>query len=703
MELIELEKVLKNKNSIFNNSFLIAKSLVNAYNNADDDSLSFVQTLIIRALDCYEHFGSSKEIIDSLIRAVGLFPYLKEHELNLKDFIAREAHKIDIGRKQVYFHAPQAEVYYKIKSGKSVVLSAPTSFGKSLIIDALIKNGDFGNIVIVVPTIALIDETRRRLVKFKGKYKILTHSLQSRAENNIYILTQERVLEEGFIDKVDFFIIDEFYKLSLWAEDKNRCALLNEVFYKLYKMCKHFYMLGPNIQDITGDFPGKVSYEFVQYNYNTVVTEYHDLTLEEKSSVLLDLCSSIDGQTIIFCSSPASANSVAKQISSHIDSEEHNKLIALSEWLSKEYHSDWVLTNAIRCGVGVHHARIPRSISQYIVHLFNLKLLKFLICTSTLIEGVNTTTKNIIYYDNKIDKKKIEFFTFNNISGRSGRMLEHFIGHVYLLSPPPIEKYSFVDIPAYTQGDDTPESLLINIDEEDLSPLSKERIKNITQQEYLSLDVIRKNKGIDPYLQISFARLFIENYSHWADSLLWRGYPTYEQLSFICEIIWDYFNGSSLGNRSVVSASQLAYKINQLRNKKSINDDVNLALSYKSSKNIDDTISDILNFRRLWANFHFPRLIRAIGNIVNDVQYNMNRTVFCDFSAYSIKVENYFYDPALVAMEEYGLPLEISKKFKIGNIEGDLDTVIDYFSNLNNFGGFTRIETDFLRRVKGSI
>ncbi|MCC8386314.1 hypothetical protein, partial [Photorhabdus laumondii] len=499
------------------------------------------------------------------------------------------------------------------------------------------------------------------------------------------------------------FIIDEFYKLSLWAEDKNRCALLNEVFYKLYKMCKHFYMLGPNIENITGDFPGKVSYEFIQYNYNTVVTEYHDLTSEKKSSVLLDLCSSIDGQTIIFCSSPARANSVAEQISSHIDSEEHDKLIALSEWLSKEYHSDWVLTNAIRCGVGVHHARIPRSISQYIVHLFNLKLLKFLICTSTLIEGVNTTTKNIIYYDNKIDKKKIEFFTFNNISGRSGRMLEHFIGHVYLLSPRPIEKYSFVDIPAYTQGDDTPESLLINIDEEDLSPLSKKRIKNITQQEYLSLDVIRKNKGIDPYLQISFARLFIENYSQWADSLLWRGYPTYDQLKFICNIIWHYFNGSALGGRSVVSASQLAYKINQLRSKNSINDDVNLALSYKSSKNIDDIISDILNFRRLWANFHFPRLIRAIGNIVNNVQSNMNRTVFCDFSAYSIKVENYFYDPALVAMEEYGFPLEISKKFKIGNIEGDLDTVIDYFSNLNDFGGFTRIETDFLRRVKGSI
>ena len=85
-----------------------------------------------------------------------------------------------------------------------MVLSAPTSFGKSLIVDALIASGKFKNIVIVVPTISLIDETRRRLSKFKKQFKIVTHSLQSPADKNIYILTQERVLEEDFIGDVDF-------------------------------------------------------------------------------------------------------------------------------------------------------------------------------------------------------------------------------------------------------------------------------------------------------------------------------------------------------------------------------------------------------------------------------------------------------------------------------------------------------------------
>lgn len=703
MELIELEDMLKNKNLISAESFKIAKSLVHAYNNAEDSSLSYVQSLIIRALDNYECFGSSKSIIDSLVREIGLFPYLESSDLSIKDIMALEAHKIDIGKNKIYFHTPQAEVFYKIKSGKSIVLSAPTSFGKSLIIDALIQNCQFKNIVIVVPSIALIDETRRRLIKFKERYKVITHSLQEPGENNIYVLTQERVLEDGFVNNIDFFIIDEFYKLSPWAEDENRCALLNECFYKLYKKCRHFYMLGPNIEGITGGFPEKVSFEFIHFDYSTVVTEYHDLSSEEKDSALIDLCSSIDGQTIIFCSSPLRANTVAEQISSFIDFDENNELVELSEWLAKEYHPDWILTNALRCGVGIHHSRIPRSISQYIVSLFNAGLLKYLVCTSTLIEGVNTSTKNIICYDNKINKSKIDFFTFNNIAGRSGRMFKHFIGHVYLLSPPPTEQLSYVDIPAYTQGPDTPESLLVNIDEADLSALSKERIKSIIQQDYLSVDVIKTNKTISPQLQINFANIYLNNYEQWSTLLLWRGYPTYDQLKFICDIIWNYFGGINLGNRSVFSASQLAFRINELKEKKSISEDVYAQLSYRPKDDINDIVSRVLDFRRLWANFHFPRIVRAIENIVNDIQRRKEKSYFCDFTAYSIMVENYFYDPALVAMEEYGLPLEISKKIINRDFNGNLDETLELLKNTVKFLNITSVERKFIARLKEAI
>lgn len=704
MELSLLSSKLKDSEVIERESFSIAKALASIYNNSDSQSISRAQELVLRAMDKYEYFGESKPIIDSLIRELGLFPYLNKENLNLRDLLAVEAHKASIGNEEIYFHGPQAEVYYKLLSGQSVVLSAPTSFGKSLIVDALIASEKFRNIVIVVPTISLIDETRRRLAKFSPEYKIITHSLLSKADKNIFVLTQERVLEEDFIGDVDFFVIDEFYKLSPWADGGNRCSLLNEAFYRLYKKCSHFYMLGPNIQGVAGDFIENVRFEFIKFSFSTVVTEFHDLTSDEKEDVLVDLCGSISGQTIVFCSSPARANSAAELIASNVNFEGQEDALKLADWLADNYHDEWILTNALRCGVGIHHARIPRGVSQYIVDLFNAGKIKFLVCTSTLIEGVNTATKNIVCYDNKINRANIDYFTFNNIAGRSGRMFKHFIGHVYLLAPPPTEQLPYVDIPVYTQGPDTPESLLVNMDETDLTPQSRDRIKPIIDQKDLALSTIRGNKTVEPSQQINFAKLLNKNYEAWIPQLLWKGYPSYDQLKFLCALIWDCFDGAKIGNRSVFSASQLAFKISELSERKPIYLLIEEALAYRPDENVDAVISRILDFRRLWANFHFPRLLRTIESIVNSVQQAKGASFLCDYSAYSIMVENYFYDSSLVALEEYGLPLEVSSKFeKILSFDGDLDKSLAALKGINELEGVTEVDQSFVARAQIGI
>lgn len=125
-------------------------------------------------------------------------------------------------------------------AGRSVVLSAPTSFGKSLIIDAVIASRRHRNIVVVVPTLALADETRRRMLKFRDHYKVITHLSQEPEERNIFVHTQERVVENPHIRDVDFFVIDVFYKLQIEesAEGDERVVLLNHAFYRLAKRAK---------------------------------------------------------------------------------------------------------------------------------------------------------------------------------------------------------------------------------------------------------------------------------------------------------------------------------------------------------------------------------------------------------------------------------------------------------------------------------
>jgi replicative superfamily II helicase len=116
--------------------------------------------------------------------------------------LAFEFHRPEgsMGEKGTVFHRVQAQVYRALMDGANVILSAPTSFGKSLIIDAIIDSARHKRIVLVVPTIALIDETRKRLARFNDRYKIITHASQMPEQGErgaIYVLTQERVIDRS--------------------------------------------------------------------------------------------------------------------------------------------------------------------------------------------------------------------------------------------------------------------------------------------------------------------------------------------------------------------------------------------------------------------------------------------------------------------------------------------------------------------------
>ena len=206
--------------------------------------------LVIRALDRRAQFtGDTHDILQALVREHGLFPYLRDVvELPFADRLAYEAHKPTAWsfRDDLVFHSEQSMVYERLLAGENVVLSAPTSFGKSLVIDAVLAARDFDNVAIIVPTLALMDETRRRLSHLSNRYKVITHGTQKRAERNLWVMTQERLLDMGVPDDLDFFVIDEFYKLDPSHSDE-RSNQLNILLWQLFATNAQFYMLGPNI------------------------------------------------------------------------------------------------------------------------------------------------------------------------------------------------------------------------------------------------------------------------------------------------------------------------------------------------------------------------------------------------------------------------------------------------------------------------
>jgi len=153
----ELRQILGDRGKIQQDPFSVARMIADICNVDPDAPLA--REMVIRALDHADVFEPLDGLLDALARQVGLFPYAAPEKLGLRDQLAWEAHRpldLQLDGKDIVFHREQADVYRGLMDGQSFVLSAPTSFGKSLVIDALIASGKYRNIVIIVPTIALI-------------------------------------------------------------------------------------------------------------------------------------------------------------------------------------------------------------------------------------------------------------------------------------------------------------------------------------------------------------------------------------------------------------------------------------------------------------------------------------------------------------------------------------------------------------------
>jgi hypothetical protein len=659
----ELRHRLGSPEGVSAEPFAVLKSIAALVNATESQDLG--RDMLLRALEWRTEFGDLGDILDSMARATGLFPYANPQALSGRELLAYEYHRPEnLG--DIVFHREQAQIYHRLLAGDSVILSAPTSFGKSRIIDAMVATGRYKNIVVVVPTLALIDETRRRLAAFASHYKLITHLSQLPSQRNIFILTAERVVAYESFPRIDFFVIDEFYKIGALEEDESRTVALNEAFYRLLKDRGQFYLLGPSIQHIPAGLEDAYRCFFFPTRYATVAVDTVRAPGTGKDMQrLLGVLQSLSEPTLIYCSSPDRVNEVARAMLETGLGIDAPSLHDASTWIGKHFHPEWVLAAGLTRGIGIHHGRLPRSLSQFVVRAFNEERIRFLICTSTLIEGVNTKAKNVVIWDNRIANRALDFFTFNNIRGRSGRMFQHFVGRVFLFDDPPPEELPFVDFPLFTQDTGTPESLLIQLDPADLSERSKERIKRFTDQPVLSIELLRMNHSVDPEAQIKLARYIEANAASVWPKLAWRGFPeNYNQLKFACELIWSHLVDSRR-RHGVRSGSQLTLKTWQLYHTVNTAKRVlaELQPGQWAAKTPDEAVERVLQFDRSWAGFELPRLLTALSSIQREVLSRM-ALPFGDYSAFAAQAESLFRAPVVAALEEYGIPIQVAEKLQ---------------------------------------
>lgn len=670
----------------------------------EEENQPVARELLLRILELRQtqrSFAAHSEIVDSLLRTAGLFPYVTPSNLSLPDLIAYEAHRpLDYEYGDVVFHEIQAKVYRRLMSRENVILSAPTSFGKSLVLDALIASNRFENIAVVLPTIALIDETRKRLSKFRDFYRIITHPSQELGERNLLVMTQERILDLPELPALDLFMIDEFYKLDISRGDVDRGILLNHALQKLMQTGANFYLAGPNIQALAASLPRDFTASFISTSFSTVVSDVQLLRTPargEEFDALSNLCEGLSGPTLIYCRSPLRARQVASHFLSVGIGDYSSELQPAADWIGENYHPEWLLCRALPRRIGIHHGKIPRALAQYQVTAFNEGKLDFLICTSTLIEGVNTSAKNVVIFDHQLNKRNLDFFTFSNIKGRSGRMMRHFVGNVYLFKPAPEEDLPTVDVPLYTQGGGTPDSLLIQVDDELLRPSTSERIEKYLRQADVPIDTLRANTGIDPQRQIELAKEVRRTVHLIGDKLSWRQWPRYENLLLCCQLITRFLLPLRGRHNGVSSAQQLAYRINLVRGAGGdIRELINQELARNSeTPTPDEAVENVLEFIRYWPEFTFPRLLMAVQSIVNPILVEAGFEE-CDYSAYAAAVKSLFMPRFVTDAEEYGLPSQLAMKL-LRNRHSNFDSIDHLLAAL------TRVRADGLDEFEDDL
>lgn len=668
--------------SIRESAFQILKAIAES-DHRDVEQSSQARESLIRLLEFRGQLPDYQEILNDLASTVGLYPYVERpEELSGGDLLAFEFNRPQALSKlgeDFVFHSLQGEIYRRLIAGQSIILSAPTSFGKSVILDALIASEKWRNIVVIVPTLALIDEIRRRLARFSDRYKVVTHADQRHADRNVFVLTQERFLDIPLFPEISLFVIDEFYKLSPMLDGDDRSGLLNQAFHNLHATGAQFYLTGPNIDRLSEALPEGLRERLLVTHFDTVAVDIVPPSpglpgeTSEKER-FLRACSGLTGPTLIYSRRPLRAREMAQWLLSSELATQQPSLESLARWVEETYHPDWIVARALRHGIGIHHGATPRALGHQIVSRFNSGELRFLVCTQTLIEGVNTSAKNVVIADRGTGNTPLDFFTYANIRGRAGRMFRNFVGKVILLDPPPDQDDLTVDIPILSQSNSATDAMLIQLPPEQLSEAASVRVAPYLEQRVVQFDTLKSNRGVDPTAQVDLGREIEEGGNELHGALHWNGYPTWKQLNAACELLLKHFP-----RRSRMTPAALATRILRLQQGPANIPALAVAQLSFHRNDADAAVEDVLAFQRNWAGHYLPRHLRVLEAIANDV-YTRVRLPRVSYGHFSGEVESLFLPRHFWTLEEFGLPVQVALKLQQIGLGGD--TVDDLLTSL---------------------
>ena len=383
----------------------------------------------------------------------------------------------------------QQEFLTAVQRATRISVTAPTSAGKSFVLrkwleTAALQTPD-ARIVYLAPTRALVHEVeqslRSSLKGSRGRPEIMTVPSavrDSTARRQILVLTQERYqillsrIAPDFVPTV--VVVDEAQKIS----DGTRGVLLQHVLDETGRRAPlaHVVFASPfvaNPEVLHEAAPSNASTATVRSSLATVNQNLLWASPRSQKPQLWDvsLVSGNDVKPLGAVELRARPDTIAKRIAyvawglsqtkrgnlvyvntaseaetvtvllaqlmgeSDVD-ERSTELDALAELADAAVHKKFSLGAAVRQGVGFHYGSMPLLLRIEVERCFKEGHLRYLVCTSTLVEGVNLPCRTLyVRAPRRGQNNPMTMADFWNLAGRAGRWGSEFQGNIVCIDP----------------------------------------------------------------------------------------------------------------------------------------------------------------------------------------------------------------------------------------------------------------------------
>ncbi len=369
----------------------------------------------------------------------------------------------------------QVDLWGSLEDGGDVVAVAPTSTGKSYIImEHLIHRmaRDKEQVTFaayVVPSRALIHEVSKKIQRALTRegvdwIEVATIGQRDRTydDTTIFVLTQERLLMLLHFQQLmtfTYIVVDEAQNIA----NDSRGVLLHIALARVMERGRVQLVFSTPSEDYKGAFasllaPGgailSTAHSPVGKNIIEVGCVGRHIVLKSTyppaevrvpkrftGTGIPDMIHRLGAQSgnIVYANTTPKCERLAGALAS-LMAEPREALVDAADYVRATVHENSALASCIEQGVAYHYGPLPRHVRIMVEGEVEAGTVAYLVCTSTLAEGVNLPGKNLFIHDPKIAARRRESdrpmprVQYKNIVGRAGRLMTHFSGNVFLLN-----------------------------------------------------------------------------------------------------------------------------------------------------------------------------------------------------------------------------------------------------------------------------